>query len=311
MSYVSGLVSVIIPTYKRSDMLLRSINSVIDQTYDKIEVFVVNDNTPGDEYSIALYRMMNTITDQRVHLVEQEKHINGAAARNAGIREAKGEYIAFLDDDDYWDKNKIEFQVKDLSGLGDEWGAVVCLKRIYNDGELIRASMPFMDGDVGLKVLEGMISLGTGAVLMRRAALDNSGYFDESLKRHQDVQLFARLTDKYKIKVEKVYLHNREVKDNQNRPLAQDILRIKEAYFNSVNDLIRSYPEKVQKSIYAVHNFEAAYCFLKEKKISQACKLMFAVVKSPKAVYASCYKVIDHVASSVLKKVYIKNILYK
>ena len=95
--YVQGLVSVIIPTYRRSDMLDRAIKSVLNQTYDNIELLLVNDNIPNDEYSQALLdRVKIYETDDRFRLILQEKHINGAAARNAGIKEAKGEYIAFL-----------------------------------------------------------------------------------------------------------------------------------------------------------------------------------------------------------------------
>ena len=95
--YQEGLVSVIIPTYKRADKLLRAINSVCQQTYENLQILVVNDNEKNDEFSKELYSLMGTIEDQRVLLIEQEKHINGAAARNAGIKSATGEFIAFLD----------------------------------------------------------------------------------------------------------------------------------------------------------------------------------------------------------------------
>ena len=118
MSYLTGLVSVIIPTYKRSDLLPRAIHSVQGQTYRNIEVLVVNDNvSPDDEYSQRLYTLIDSIDDDRVRLISQPKHINGAAARNAGIRDAKGEFIAFLDDDDYWESEKVELQVSIRMGI--------------------------------------------------------------------------------------------------------------------------------------------------------------------------------------------------
>ena len=91
MSYIEGLVSVIIPTYKRADKLKRAIDSVLRQTYSNFEILVVNDNEIGDEYTENLKNLISKITDSRVYLIMQERHINGAAARNAGIRASKGE----------------------------------------------------------------------------------------------------------------------------------------------------------------------------------------------------------------------------
>ena len=106
------MVSVIIPTYKRTDKLLRAVKSVCEQSYKYLEVLVVNDNENDDRYTKALISLMETVTDSRVQLIFQEKHINGAAARNAGIKKARGEYIAFLDDDDYWHIEKIRKQIE-------------------------------------------------------------------------------------------------------------------------------------------------------------------------------------------------------
>ena len=99
---MSRLVSVIIPSYKRSDTVIRAINSVLNQTYEDIEVLVVDDNIQGDEYSIELEKVLGQINDNRVILIRQEKHVNGAKARNEGVKASHGYYIAFLNDDDEW-----------------------------------------------------------------------------------------------------------------------------------------------------------------------------------------------------------------
>ena len=108
----NDLVSCVIPSYKRAETLRRAINSVLAQTYSHIEVIVVDDNIANDEFSKALHSVLNEYKgDDRVRLVTQPQHINGAEARNAGIRAAQGEYIAFLDDDDEWLPEKTEKQV--------------------------------------------------------------------------------------------------------------------------------------------------------------------------------------------------------
>lgn len=80
------MISCVIPSYKRSDTLRRAIDSVLAQTYTDLEVLVVDDNEQGDEYSKVLRGIVESYNDQRVKLVCQPRHINGAEARNAGVR---------------------------------------------------------------------------------------------------------------------------------------------------------------------------------------------------------------------------------
>ena len=112
--YVKDLISVVIPTYRRPEKLKRAIMSALGQTYNFVEVLVVNDNENDDEFTAEVKEIIAGIEDDRLKLIFQERHINGAAARNAGIRAAIGEYIAFLDDDDYWDEDKLEVQYNAL-----------------------------------------------------------------------------------------------------------------------------------------------------------------------------------------------------
>ena len=306
--YIPGLVSVVIPTYKRADLLVKAIDTVLGQTYKNIELLVVNDNIKGDDYSQKLYEIINSYTDTRLHLVEQEKHINGAAARNAGIRVAKGEYIAFQDDDDYWEPQKIERQVKLLSSLDESWGAVSCLMRIYSHGNLILSALPYRDGAILLDLLDRKTSMGTGALLIRREALDNSGYFDENLKRHQDLQLFARLAAKYKIKLDRVYLHNRENKDSQNRPSVEQLKEIKSAYFHSIQDILDELDPSDLKKVYIMHDFECAYAFLKHGYLKEGISKVLGVFKSPYTFYLACERsvrrVVEKKGKNILQKKY-------
>mgnify|MGYP000267269811 FL=1 len=78
---------------------------------------MVSDNEPDDEYTVKACEIVNSFCDKRVRLITQDRHINGAVARNVGIKASQGVYISFLDDDDYIDKDKIEKQVELLSTL--------------------------------------------------------------------------------------------------------------------------------------------------------------------------------------------------
>lgn len=302
--YEKGLVSVVIPTYKRSELLQKAIDSVLNQTYKNIQLIVVNDNIIGDEYSQELYKLIENIHDDRLIFLEQEKHINGAAARNVGIRRATGEYIAFQDDDDYWEPEKIERQVALLSSLDKTWGAVSCLMRIYSHEKLVLAHLPYRDGSILMDILDRRTSMGTGALLIRREALDDVGYFDEALMRHQDLQLFAALTAKYKVKLDRVYLHNRENKDAQNRPSADKLQAIKDAYFASIGYIMDTLTPAQRKRVRIMHDFECAYAFYRSGKKKDALKKAFGIFKSPITLYLAVERTVIRFLSKTFRNYY-------
>lgn len=95
------LVSVVIPTYARNDMLQRAIDSALNQTYPNVEVLVIDDNGEGSEHRKKTEKlMMQYESNNKVKYIKNPKNVGGAQARNVGIKEASGEFIAFLDDDD-------------------------------------------------------------------------------------------------------------------------------------------------------------------------------------------------------------------
>lgn len=291
--YIAGLVSVVMPTYKRSEMLSRAIDSVLAQTYTNIELLLVNDNEPGDDFTKDLQqRVAIYSTDSRFKLVLQEKHINGAVARNVGIRQAQGEYIAFLDDDDWWEPNKIEEQVKELSKLDKSWGGVSCKYSFVNrDGEIIGKSTDYKDGNIYIDILNLVTDVTTCSLLLRHIALDKAGYFDEGLLRHQDFQLLVNFTSEYKLKLVKEYLLNIDVSDTQNRPDGKKLLEHKVRFFKSVSPIFSRLPKSEQKCIRCMHNFEVGYVFLKNKDFIVGIKYILTIFTSPKAFVLTCKKI--------------------
>lgn len=106
-------VSVIIPTYKRSDFLERAIESVLNQTYKNIEIVVIDDNDPQSSYRSNTEKKMEMYSfNNQVKYIKNEKNMGGALARNEGIYKASGEFITFLDDDDIYLPEKVNTQVK-------------------------------------------------------------------------------------------------------------------------------------------------------------------------------------------------------
>lgn len=127
MNISQPLVSCIIPSFKRNDMISRAIDSVLAQTYSNIEILIVDDNDKGSEYSTTLKEIVKSYDNERVKLLAQPSHINGAAARNFGVKHAEGEYIAFLDDDDEWLPTKIEKQIYFLKRILHMMALLHCL----------------------------------------------------------------------------------------------------------------------------------------------------------------------------------------
>ena len=102
------LVSIVIPYYKKKKFIKQTINSVLNQTYKKFEIIIIYD----DEESSDLDYLKSIVkSDKRINLIINEKNLGAGLSRNKGIKLSKGKYIAFLDSDDYWSKNKLKAQI--------------------------------------------------------------------------------------------------------------------------------------------------------------------------------------------------------
>ena len=115
--YIDGLVSVVIPMYNSGKYITPTIMSALNQTYKNIEVLVIDDCSKDN--SVEVVNGLSKL-DARVYCIPQEKNGGAAVARNRGLKEAKGRYIAFLDSDDLWAPDKIEKQLalmKDKSAM--------------------------------------------------------------------------------------------------------------------------------------------------------------------------------------------------
>lgn len=197
----SPLVSVVIPTYKRPDYLIRAVESVLNQTYPNIEAIVVDDNNPETEARRRTEDIMKQFEDDpRVKYLKHEKNKNGSAARNTGARSSKGEYVAFLDDDDEYTPKRLEAMLKRFSKLSPDYG--VCYSRYIcrmPDGKEI-ISKEHREGDCFINALMKELKIGFGSNnLVLKSVYDAIGGFDESFKRNQDHEFLIRLLQKYKI----------------------------------------------------------------------------------------------------------------
>ncbi|MFQ7262795.1 MAG: glycosyltransferase family 2 protein [Acutalibacter sp.] len=286
IEYIQGLVSVVIPTYKRFDTLSRAIKSVTFQTYSNIEILVVDDNEPGDNYSCGVRKMVSDLKISNLRLITQERHINGAAARDAGIMEAKGEYIAFLDDDDMWLPNKIEKEIDFIRGLPDQVGAVSNRKVFYKDGRIDHVSEEWKaDANQNFKVISKQLNIQTCTLLIKRECLDETGYFDPNLRRHQEVQLMGCFTTKYRVEFLNEILTVIDNSDVMNRPNSEKLMEYKKDYFNSLDSVISTYSKHKQKLIYAHNMTEVAYALYRDGKRTEGIKMLVGCLIYPSVLY--------------------------
>lgn len=124
------LVSVIMPTYKQTDLLYKAVNSVLAQTYKNIELIVIDDNK-GVNARIDNDLYFKKLADNRVVYLQNEVNMGSAKSRNKGIELAKGDFVTFLDDDDYYSNEKVERQLEFM--LDNNFDGSVCNMILTNE----------------------------------------------------------------------------------------------------------------------------------------------------------------------------------
>jgi len=189
------LVSVITPTYNRFDLLPRAIRSVLGQTYTNLECIVVDDGSTDDTE-----RVVRQFTDERLVYLRHETNRGASASRNTGIARAKGELVAFLDDDDEWLPAKLEKQVPLIQSLPANIGMVYCWMDYYdNQGQIVKKHRPTYRGYVFPYVLDQQRIGGCPTLLVRRPVIEQVGGFDESLPRGNDGDFIRRVCLEYEV----------------------------------------------------------------------------------------------------------------
>lgn len=186
-----ALVSVILPVYNRENTIKRAVDSVLSQTYTCLELIIVDDGSTDNTIKIV-----ESYTDDRIRLICQE-HGGANRARNNGIANARGEYIAFQDSDDEWCGSKLEIQMAFMRTKGylasfspyylHEGGRVYIMPGDYQTNERYRNDL--------IGVLKCHNIVGTPTLLLDKEAifLLKGEVFDETLPRFQEYELLIRL----------------------------------------------------------------------------------------------------------------------
>ena len=187
----SPKVSVVVPTYNRATVLPRALNSVLAQTFRDFELIVVDDHS-SDHTSVVAADFGK---DARVTTLRHDRNMGQSRALNTGVAAARGEYVAFLDDDDVWLPTKLASQV-DILDVAPADVALVYGWR-YEMGEEsaqpLRTVQQTLRGDIFERVLALDTPVPPSTWLVRTSVVRSLGGFDESLQRAKDVDFVCRL----------------------------------------------------------------------------------------------------------------------
>lgn len=225
-------VSIVITAYNSMDYLPETIESVLGQTFSDFEVLLVDDGS-----SDHIVQWASKLADPRVKLISQENQ-GANIARNTGIAQAQGKYVAFVDADDLWELTKLEKQVECLEtnpevGLlhtwltGIDWQSKPTGRVIYSQ----------LEGDVWQQIVEKN-QVACSSVMVRRCCFETVGVFDQNLKFAEDWDLWIRFATRYRFAVIKEPLvRYREHPNSKSKKYAsrlQDFQIIIEKAFASV-----------------------------------------------------------------------------
>lgn len=262
------MISIIIPTYSRPKNLIRAIDSVINQTYKDVEIIVVDDNGVGSPLQVYTKQLIQPYIDANlITYIAHVRNKNGSAARNTGYRSSKGNYIAFLDDDDEFVPQKLELQLKELETLDKSWGGCYCDTELISQVKDVKQVYPCkLSGDLTVGMLLETIFFNTSTLLIRREVVEKLNGFNESYRRHQDWEFLLRFFRSYQLKLVSIGTPLLKRYTDDSTPFAKangkEIFKLKYKFLNEFKYDIKKYPERTQ---IFVHHWISTARYLKAK----------------------------------------------
>lgn len=183
--------SVVIPLYNKEHYIVNTILSVLNQSFSDYELIIVDDGSKDNSYSVA-----KTVQSEKIHLIHQENQ-GVAVARNTGVQNANGEYIAFLDADDYWYPDYLD-EINTLINKFPESDIFVTSYRVVMGKDKYHYSAHLSDNlsllpSYWLTYKNAYDIVWTSATTIRKTAIENAGMFTRGEKIGQDLDLWARV----------------------------------------------------------------------------------------------------------------------
>lgn len=286
MDNMNPLVSIIIPTYGRPNLLSRAIDSVLHQKYRNIEVIIVDDNNPGTlERRKTESMLSNYIGDNRVIYVQLEKNMGGAIARNKGVEVSNGELLCFLDDDDEFLPDKVELQVN--KHVESEFKLAVVggyANVLDSEGNLKRIEKSEVNGDV-FKIQLGTNVCTTSIAMINKEVFMKAGGFS-NVPSSQEHNLFIKifkmnpLYDYVNIPVVNIYHHD-GVRISTGTKKADGAILLHEYVRTFYETLTKEEIRQIDSAHYV--NIIRAYMSMKDSRID-ACRYFIKLIRNKKHI---------------------------
>lgn len=261
------MVSVIIPTYNRANYIDRAIRSVLNQTYQDFEIIVVDDNEPNSLSRDLLEEKMKKYEKiSKIRYIQHEKNKNGAVARNTGIKVAKGEYITFLDDDDYFLPKRLEIMIKELEN-NSSFDCAYSSSIVTRKKKIIGQNLAIKSGKMKKELLLGSFTFGTGSnMFFRASAIRKINGFDETFIRHQDIETMIRYFNIGDLLAVKQYLVVKTQDDRSNEPNINKLIQIKKNYFKAFNNEIEELNNQEENIFFSNNYMQIANACIRAKQ---------------------------------------------
>lgn len=283
------MVSVIIPAYNRENTIERAVMSVLNQTYKDLELIVVDDCSKDNTVEV-----LKSIKDDRLKIIELEKNSGACVARNVGIENAQGDYIAFQDSDDEWLLDKLEKQMAIFEK--EKVDLVFCAFNRFGLGEdLTYPKLP--EGIVERKVLLEDSRISTQTLIGKKECFENIK-FDPEMPRLQDYDITIRLSKKYRIyfvnqPLVNMYVQNDSISKNNDK-----LLKAESMILSKYKDDVEKYED------FKYHNVRvlAIYKRIGGYKSSYEYKILYKMKPSVSSLLKYIYTKI----TDITKKNYIK-----
>ena len=238
------MVSVIIPTHNRLIMLKRAIDCVLNQTYKQFEIIIVSDGSSDNTNSF-----LKSYSNPKVSSYFNEISKGASHARNVGIKHAKGEYIAFLDDDDEWFNFHLEVLVKKIENSNPNVGLVYGWVDYYRNDKIIDSKHPKLKGDIFPEMLDKQAITNSSVLMIKSSILTKIKGFDEKLLRGNDGDFIRRISKFFHVDFVPMVLckvhvgHEDRITVNNPKNLKNEISSYKERLEKFKTDF-NSYPNK-------------------------------------------------------------------
>ncbi len=273
------LVSVVIPTFNRASRIIKTIESVLSQTYDNLEIIIIDDNSKDNTYEV-----IQPYLSEDIRYYKNEINVGGAKSRNIGVKHCRGDLVAFLDSDDEWLPEKIELQVNKFNTNNniDMVYTNYYLVNENNNKKLIFKESEELDNELLSILCKNFIGT-TSTICIKKDVFNKIEGFDEQLPSCQDWDLYMRvLSNGYNIaRVDtpclNYYYHNNSITGNVN-----NVIKGHEIVLGKIKKLIES--KNIDNRSYKIimsSNYERlAHIYMKNKKIREGRKYFIKAINS-------------------------------